>query len=70
MMRFEEISEEQRAKRIHELTYSTESRTEMCERVVALEDLVCIMWMAGDFRSFLLEDELKQRIRELGIEVQ
>lgn len=32
------MTDDERAKRIHGLTYSCESRTEMCERVVDMED--------------------------------
>lgn len=31
------MTDDERAKRIHDLTYSCESRTEMCERVVDME---------------------------------
>jgi hypothetical protein len=34
-----------------------------------LMELVRIMWLAGDFRAFLGVEEIKERMREFGIEV-
>lgn len=35
-----------------------------------LRELIRTVWLAGDFRAFLGADEIKERIRELGIEVE
>lgn len=40
--------DEDRAKRLHDLLYSNESRDEMCERVVDMEDLVLGLETCGD----------------------
>ena len=34
-----------------------------------LRELIRTVWLAGDFRSFLGVEEIKERMRELGIEV-
>jgi len=34
-----------------------------------LRELIRIVWIGGDFRSFLGVEEIKERMRELGIEV-
>jgi hypothetical protein len=36
---------------------------------VKLRELAHTIWLAGDFRAFLGADEIKERMRELGIEV-
>ena len=34
-----------------------------------LRELIRTVWLAGDFRAFLGVEEIKERMRELGIEV-
>jgi hypothetical protein len=34
-----------------------------------LRELIRTVWLAGDFRSFLGVEEIKERMRELGIEL-
>lgn len=61
--------------RIHSLLYSCDSRDELCERVVALEELVRELWCdldaatqydAGGGRGIVYE--FADRMRELGVE--
>ena len=35
-----------------------------------LRELIRTAWLAGDFRAFLGADEIKEQMRELGIEVE
>lgn len=35
-----------------------------------LRELIRTVWLAGDFRAFLGVEEIKERMRELGIEVE
>ena len=73
------MTDEQR-KRIHAITYSTDDRAELAERIVALEDerdklreLVRDMWHEGAFEAGACYEKaaerLEERTRELGIEV-
>lgn len=58
------------AERLHELLYSCESRDEMCERVVKMEQLVRDLWPRAAFTmSPENRESWMERIGELGIEV-
>lgn len=53
--------------------YIADMNTEL-ERTKAenakLRELVSLIWLAGDFSAFLGIDEVKEQMRELGIEVE
>jgi hypothetical protein len=76
------MTSEERKKRIHDITYSTDDREELAERIVALEELCADMWPIA--RSGVCIDRcahygecieqydergcmLKQKMDELGI---
>lgn len=67
------MTDKERKKRIHDITYSTDDREELAERIVALEELVQDMWRDGmcecDERGACAECEyhFPGRMDELGI---
>ena len=74
------MTDTERAKRMHDLLYSCESREEMCERVVKLEELcadlyefavdTCLNAINGpeQMRRYFNEGlELSHRMCELGV---
>ena len=68
------MTDEERKKRIHDITYSTDDREELAERIVALEELCADMWRLLYHWLFKAKevpyDELKavaDRMDELGV---
>ncbi len=60
------MTDEQR-QRVHDLLYSCDSREELCERIVALEELVEEM-LNCDMDQYW--SEMTRRAKALGIEVE
>jgi hypothetical protein len=61
----EQVTDEQK-QRAHDLLYSCESREDLCERIVALEELVDEMLNCDMDQHW---SEMTRRAKELGIEV-
>lgn len=65
------MTDEQR-KRIHDIEYSCDSRAELAERIVALEDLAkgaCTVLRNHYNKEWFDGTVFAERMRELGIEV-
>ena len=72
------MTNDEKRKRIHDITYSTDDREELAERMVVLEELVMYMW---DFSCVVPDEphtskeeidysaEVWKRMRELGLKV-
>ena len=67
------MTDEQR-RRVHEITYSTDDRAELAERIVALEELVVQAYkckLEGGFCDWCYKNEgccpVERRMDELGV---
>ena len=69
MEKGEQVTDEQ-MQRAHDLLYSCESREELCERIVALEELVRDMVDYGEGASNGMAEFFAGRMTLLGIEVE
>ena len=70
------MTDEERKKRIHDITYSTDDREELAERIVALEELCAGLYRCADAGKPCVTCPLfdgdggcmdEQRMDELGV---
>lgn len=66
------MTDEERKDRIHEILYSTDSREELAERIVKLEELAedACKVLRNRYKKWFDGTVFAERMRELGIEVE